>query len=74
MTITIQQAQSSLADLIGRTARGEKVLITQDERPVAELVAVPTVTARPVFGSCRGMLTIVADDEEHLKDFKEYME
>jgi hypothetical protein len=25
------------------------------------------------FGRCRGMLTIVADDDEHLKDFDEYM-
>jgi hypothetical protein len=29
--------------------------------------------ARPVFGSCRGMLTIVSEDDEHLKDFEEYM-
>ena len=25
-------------------------------------------------GNCRGMITIVADDDEHLKDFAEYME
>ena len=29
--------------------------------------------ARPVFGSCQGMLTIVSEDDEHLKDFEEYM-
>jgi len=28
----------------------------------------------PVFGAGRGTLTIVSEDEEHLKDFKEYME
>jgi antitoxin (DNA-binding transcriptional repressor) of toxin-antitoxin stability system len=56
----------SLAELIGRTAQGERVLITQDGKPVAELVAAPTVAARPVFGSGRGTLTIMADDEEHL--------
>lgn len=28
----------------------------------------------PVFGSCKGMLTIVSDDDEHLKDFEEYMQ
>ena len=27
----------------------------------------------PQFGNCRGMLTIVAEDDEHLKDFEEYM-
>jgi hypothetical protein len=25
-------------------------------------------------GNCKGMLTIVADDDEHLKDFAEHME
>ena len=29
--------------------------------------------AQPVFGSCKGMLTIVSEDDEHLKDFEEYM-
>jgi hypothetical protein len=38
---------------------------------VAELVAVPAVAARLIFGSCGGMLTIVADDEEHLAEFGE---
>jgi hypothetical protein len=28
----------------------------------------------PVFGAGRGSLTILSDDEEHLKDFQEYME
>lgn len=27
----------------------------------------------PVFGSCQGMMSIVAEDEEHLRDFEEYM-
>lgn len=27
----------------------------------------------PTYGSCRGMLTIAAGDDEHLKDFGEYM-
>lgn len=29
---------------------------------------------RPVFGSCQGMMTTVAEDEEHLQDFQEYMQ
>jgi len=28
----------------------------------------------PVFGAGRGTLTIVSEDDEHLNDFKEYME
>ena len=30
-------------------------------------------TQRPGPGLCRGMLTVVADDDDHLKDFAEYM-
>ena len=30
-------------------------------------------TGQPVFGRCRGMLTIAQEDDEHLKDFVEYM-
>jgi hypothetical protein len=40
---------------------------------VAQLVAVKTPKLQPRFGSCKGMLTIVSDDDEHLKDFAEYM-
>lgn len=29
---------------------------------------------KPKFGAGRGTLTIVSDDDEHLKDFQEYME
>jgi hypothetical protein len=28
---------------------------------------------KPVFGRCQGMLTAVAEDDEHLRDFVEYM-
>jgi hypothetical protein len=28
---------------------------------------------QPVFGSCKGMLTVVSEDDEHLRDFEEYM-
>ena len=73
MTISVEQAQSSLRDLIERTTRGEKVVITEGRQPVAELVPVPPAQAAPAFGSCRGMLTILAEDDEHLRDFAEYM-
>jgi hypothetical protein len=28
---------------------------------------------QPQFGSCKGMMTIVSDDDEHLEHFKVYM-
>ena len=73
MTVTIEQAQASLKELVDRTTLGEKVVITRDNKAVAELV--PVTADRPARkpGFAKGVLTIVADDEEHLEDFKAYM-
>ena len=69
-TIPIEQAQEHLSEIVGRLSPGEEVVLTKDERPVARLVA---ASPRPGPGLCKGLLTIVADDDEHLKDFAEYM-
>ncbi|HMF17522.1 MAG TPA: type II toxin-antitoxin system Phd/YefM family antitoxin [Gemmataceae bacterium] len=72
--VTIQQAQATLPDLIHNLTPGEEVVITENNQPVARLVSEkPPVGQRPGPGLCKGMITIVADDEEHLKDFEEYM-
>ena len=73
-TATIQEAQAHLPVLIAKLKPGEELLITQDDHPVARLVAEPAATKkarRP--GSAIGKLTIVEDDDSHLEDFKEYM-
>jgi prevent-host-death family protein len=71
--VTIEEAQAKLAELIDKITLGEEVIITRNQQPVAQLVPLPAVKPQPVFGSCKGMLTIVAEDDEHLEDFKEYM-
>jgi prevent-host-death family protein len=70
-TIDIDEAQAKLKDLIAKLGPHDEVVITDQNRPVARIV--PTASKQPVFGSCKGMLTIVDDDDEHLADFKEYM-
>ena len=72
--VTIQEAQAQLTDLIHRLTPGDEVVITENDQPVAKLVSEkPAVRQRPQPGLCKGMITIVADDDEHLKDFAEYM-
>lgn len=61
------------AELIDRTPPGEPVVIIRDDRPVAQLVPLPIALPEPVFGSCKGKLTIVSDDDDNLTDFAEYM-
>jgi antitoxin (DNA-binding transcriptional repressor) of toxin-antitoxin stability system len=72
--VSIEEAQAKLPELIRNLAGGEEVVITRNQQPVARLLAEekPKRKARKA-GNCKGMITIVADDEEHLKDFQEYM-
>jgi prevent-host-death family protein len=72
-TVTIEEAQAKLPELIDKLVLGEEVIITRNQQPVAQLIPPPAAQPQPVFGSCKGMLTIVSEDEEHLEDFKEYM-
>ncbi|MGO9468216.1 MAG: type II toxin-antitoxin system Phd/YefM family antitoxin [Isosphaeraceae bacterium] len=72
-TVTVQEAQARLSDLIHQLAPGEELVITENNRPIATLVPSPTEKAQPVPGRCKGMLTILAEDDDHLEHFKEYM-
>jgi len=74
-TITIEEAQSRLADVIAKLIPGEPLIIVSDDKPVARLIAEdqPERKARRA-GSAKGLLTILSDDDEHLSDFAEYME
>ena len=73
-TITIEEAQAHLAELIAKLVPGEEVVITQNEQPVAKLIVERAATRQPRQpGSALGKLIINAEDEEHLEDFKEYM-
>jgi prevent-host-death family protein len=75
-TVTIQEAQTTLPDLIHRLAPGQEVVITENNKPVAKLITEPTRPKsglRPPPGLGKGFITILADDDEHLNDFAEYM-
>ncbi|MGH9838666.1 MAG: type II toxin-antitoxin system Phd/YefM family antitoxin [Blastocatellia bacterium] len=74
-TITLEDAQAHLAELITRLVPGSEVLITHNDRPVARLIGQPQLSPQPRKpGSAIGKLIIHADDDEHLKDFQEYMQ
>ena len=72
-TISVEEAQATLPEIVSKLGPGEEVIITKDNQPVAELRSLAAGKPQPRFGSARGMLTIVTEDEEHLEDFKEYM-
>jgi antitoxin (DNA-binding transcriptional repressor) of toxin-antitoxin stability system len=74
-TVTLKEAQANLAGLIAELKPGEEILITEEDRPVARLVAEAANARKPRRpGSAIGKLTIVEDDDAHLDDFREYMQ
>jgi antitoxin (DNA-binding transcriptional repressor) of toxin-antitoxin stability system len=67
-TVTLEEAQARLPEIIAGLRPGQTIVITRNGEEIAQLSS----PARRL-GNCQGMLTIVSEDEEHLRDFAEYM-
>ena len=63
-SVTIEQAQASLPDLIRQLTPGDEVLITEDDQPVACLISAPPQPGGPARqpGSLRGSVLYMAPD------------
>lgn len=73
-TISLEEAQAKLVELVAKLDPGEELLITQNQQPVAKLVGERLAKLKPrVPGTCKGMIKLLVEDEEHLKDFAGYM-
>lgn len=75
-TITVEEAQAKLKELIGNLAAGEVIVLTENQLPVAKLVGErPARAPRPAPGLGKGSILYMAPDfDEPLEEFKEYME
>ena len=74
-TVTIQEAQTKLADLIHQLIPGQELVITENDEPVAKLVRVAPRTRQPrQAGSAKGKIWMAPDFDAPLEEFKEYME
>jgi len=72
-TVTIPEAQANLPEIVENLKPGEEVILTSNQQPVANLIPISVAEPQPVFGSSRGELIIVAEDEEHLAEFNDSM-
>jgi prevent-host-death family protein len=77
-TITVEEAQAKLKEIIHQLAPGEEIVITENHKPIAKLVSEPKQQSRqprPGPGLCKGEIVYMAPDfDAPLEDFKEYME
>lgn len=71
--IPIEEVQARLAQLIDQLAPGEVVIITRNNQVVAKLVGDRSAQTPRAPGNCKGMLTIVSEDDEHLQDWADYL-
>ncbi len=73
-TMEVENMQMTLPELLDQLVPGDEVILTRNHQTVAKLVSEPTKKRQPrKAGNCTGMIRIVADDDEHLEDFEEYM-
>lgn len=68
--INLTEASKHLPELIEAANRGEEIIITKDDQPIAKLV--PFKRGRRA-GSAKGLVTISEDFDEPIDDFKDYM-
>jgi prevent-host-death family protein len=75
MTVTLQEAQARLAELIEQLRAGEEIVITRDQQPVARLVGAGTPPPRPRQpGTLKGTVRYMAPDfDAPLEDCKDSM-
>ena len=77
-TVTMEEAQANLKELIRQLAPGEELVITENEQPVAKLlcaIAKPIHKQRPSPGLGKGMITFISPDfDAPLDCLKEYTE
>lgn len=72
-TVDIEVVQASLGKIIDGLGPDDKLEIMRDEKIIATLVVSQTQRKPRVPGLCKDMVGAVVEDDEHLKDFEEYM-
>jgi prevent-host-death family protein len=71
-TISLQEAQAKLSDLIHCLNPGDEIVITENNQPVARLV--PATVQPRKLGTMKGTVTYMASDfDAPLDEFKEYL-
>lgn len=68
--LDIAQAKSNLSQLLDLAIKGEEIVITQDNQPIAKISPIKRPLKR---GSAQGKVWLSEDFDEPIADFQEYM-
>jgi antitoxin (DNA-binding transcriptional repressor) of toxin-antitoxin stability system len=72
-TVSVEEAQARLAEIIAQLAPEEEIVLTRDGKPVATLRAVPPKQP-PRFGTLKGTVLYIAPDFDDIPEgFEEYL-
>ena len=74
-TITVEEAQGHLAEIIDKLPPGEEVVLTRDDKPVATIKATLAPTREPPrLGTLKGTILYIAPDFDDIPDgFEDYV-
>ena len=70
--IPVEQAAAKLSALIHSLGSDEEIVLTENNSPVASLRPRKGKRRRRA-GNCKGLLKLEQEDDEHLRDFGEYL-
>ncbi len=71
--ISLEEAKANLEELVNNLGVGDAIVIVRGTQPVAQLVPPPVAPRKRKFGTLRGKLEVIADDDEHLQGFEDYV-
>jgi antitoxin (DNA-binding transcriptional repressor) of toxin-antitoxin stability system len=74
-SMSIEQADGHLAEIIDKLPPGEEIVLTRDDKPVATIKASPPPSREPPrLGTLRGTILSIAPDFDDIPEgFEEYL-
>ena len=75
-TMAVEEIKLTLSELLEGLKPGDEVILMRNQQPVAKLVSERSGQKpgfRPPPGLGKGFITILSDDDEHMKAFEHSM-
>ncbi|MEJ7594396.1 MAG: hypothetical protein WKF77_22915 [Planctomycetaceae bacterium] len=71
--VELDVAQATLSELVAGLTPDDDIVSMKEQNPVAKLMATSAVRPPRVPGLMKGKLNVMAEDDEHLKNFATLM-